>query len=475
MTPRRTIILLTALLVSSLARAEIEFPAPWFEDFKDTASDAELHRFLREMPKGGDLHHHTTGSGLAEWWLELALDAERDGVFYRTRTRIENCGYGSDEYGGAPKLLLFYTISERQWSELPECEQREFRRFSELDEVQRQAWLDGIRLNQAHEGRDEFFEAHWSRIGALSNNVEFVAEIIARNMIAFGAEGLLYLEAQVPVFGFVDRDGAPMSPDAVLQVYRDRIAQADVVASGVTLRMQISLLRFLPNAEHVLGILWRIAARHPDVVAINMVGREDNDKGYPLRFLDTARALRREYSGVRLSIHAGEVDEPNDHIRDTLLLGAERIGHGVNLITQPDVMLYMRDRHLVEINLISNLLLEYVDDYDTHPFPEYLRFGIPVALSTDDRGMWDSTMTDEFFVAVKEFDLSWQEIVSLSRNSIRHSFLEEAPRTEMLAELDRRLAAFEATFTSEGLAGVESEAPTRYRGFICRRYDLCQP
>jgi adenosine deaminase CECR1 len=36
---------------------------------------------------------------------------------------------------------------------------------------------------------------------------------------------------------------------------------------------------------------------------------------------------------VRLSIHAGEVDEPNDHVRDTLLLGADRIGHGVNLIT----------------------------------------------------------------------------------------------------------------------------------------------
>ena len=55
----------------------------------------------------------------------------------------------------------------------------------------------------------------------------------------------------------------------------------------------------------------------------------------------------------------------------------------------------------MEINLISNLLLEYVSDYDAHPFPEYLRTGIPVALSTDDRGMWDSTMTDEFFVAVK--------------------------------------------------------------------------
>ena len=39
----------------------------------------------------------------------------------------------------------------------------------------------------------------------------------------------------------------------------------------------------------------------------------------------------------------------------------------------------------MEINLISNLLLEYVSDYDAHPFPEYLRTA-SVALSTDDRG-----------------------------------------------------------------------------------------
>ena len=40
--------------------------------------------------------------------------------------------------------------------------------------------------------------------------------------------------------------------------------------------------------------------------------------------------------------HGGEVDEPNRHVRDTLLLGATRIGHGTNLITDPDTLLLMR-------------------------------------------------------------------------------------------------------------------------------------
>ena len=189
------------------------------------------------------------------------------------------------------------------------------------------------------------------------------------------------METQTLVHGFKSPTGEPISPEAVADIYRARLAQKDAKATGVEVRFQLSLLRFSPNAEEALEVLYRFVASHPDFVGVNMVGREDNDKGYPLRFLETYRKLRRQISGVHLAIHAGEVDEPNRHIRDTLLLGAERIGHGVNLISDPEMMILMRDnRYLVEINLISNLLLEYVSDYSQHPFPEYLRIGIPLSL-----------------------------------------------------------------------------------------------
>ena len=178
---------------------------------------------------------------------------------------------------------------------------------------------------------------------------------------------------------------------------------------------------------------------------------------------------------MQLSIHAGEVDEPNYHVRDTLLLGADRIGHGVNLITDPDTMRLMRHGpYMVEINLISNLLLEYIDDYAQHPFPEYLRIGIPVALSTDDRGMWDSTMTDEFFVAVREFNLSWDEIKQLSENSLKYSFASEEEKSRLLATYRDRIAKFERRMSRQGLSGLKKK-PSPKRKFICRRYQLCSP
>jgi adenosine deaminase CECR1 len=268
-------------------------------------------------------------------------------------------------------------------------------------------------------------------------------------------------------------DGTPIDQEEVVDILRERLAAADARATGVTVRFQISVLRFLPNAEEILRDVYKFVHDHSDLfVAVNMVGREDNDKGYPLRFLDTYREMRRQYSGVKLSIHAGEVDEPNDHVRDTLLLGADRIGHGNNLITDDDTMRLMRHGpYLIEINLISNLLLSYVSDYSEHPFPEYLRTGIPVALSTDDRGMWDSTMTDEFFVAVKEFNLSWDEIRQLSRNSLQYAFVRSEEKSRLLQEFSSRMTKFESSMQKYGLGRVGEMPATRQ--FVCDRYQLC--
>jgi len=95
-----------------------------------------------------------------------------------------------------------------------------------------------------------------------------------------------------------------------------------------------------------------------------------------------------------------------------------------------------------------------------------------VALSTDDRGMWDSNLTDEYYVAVKEFNLSWNELVQLGRNSLSYSFLDAATKARLLADYERRVAAFAEGFRREGWAALRNTRPETY-GFICRRYQVC--
>jgi adenosine deaminase CECR1 len=465
-----------ALLLCLVAPAPTASAAQrWFEDVKQTATPAQLYQFLYALPKGGDLHNHLPGSVRSEWFWDAAMAEGARGYRYYTRVRIGNCApYGHDEYGGSKALLLFKDIGELRFGTLDACGQSEFKRLEELDPSEKQAWLDSMRLDQPYEGRDEFFEAIWERIGDLMKNPHLICDVLVRNMQAFGAEGVVYLETQQGVDGTVRPDGSPYSADEAVAIFRQCLASPPARATGVEVRFQNALLRFTPNAEQRLRDLYAVNDRYRDLyVGINMVGREDNGKGYPLRFLPVLRELRHRYPDINLSIHAGETDEPDHHVRDTLLLGAQRIGHGVNLIRDPETMVLMRNGpYLVEINLISNLLLGYVSDYSQHPFPEYLRVGIPVALSTDDRGMWDSNMTDEFYVAVKEFNLSWEEVVKLGRNSLQYSFLDAATKQRLLVDYDKRIAAFESRFRTQGWSALRDVRPVSY-GFLCRHYQPC--
>ncbi len=459
---------LACLLIAQSATAD------WFDDLKHDGDAETLYRTLYYMPKGGDLHNHLSGSNYSEWLYELALDESKRGYRYYTKIRIENCvGYGSNAYGRNPYYLMFRTIMEVEFNELGDCEKKEYKRLEELDDEEKSGWLNSIRLDKPYEGRDEFFGTHWPRMNSLGSNPWLQAETLYKNMQAFGDEGLSYLETQVSVGGFRNPDGTPIEPQRAVDILRERLQQDDAIATGVAVRFQVSILRFLPQAEDMLRYVYKFVHDQGDLfVAVNMVGREDNDKGYPRRFLSTLRELRQQFSGVKLSIHAGEVDEPNSHVRDTLLLGADRIGHGNNLITDDDTMLLMRHGpYLIEINLISNLLLNYVSDYSEHPFPEFLRTGIPVALSTDDRGMWDSTMTDEFFVAVTEFNLSWQEIKMLSRNSLEYSFAQPELKESLLEDFDDRMQKFERQMEKYGVERLGPMPETRQ--FVCNRYQLC--
>ena len=446
----------------------------WFEQLKATATPEQLYRFLYALPKGGDLHDHLPGGSRTEWVLESALAQGANGYRYYTRVRVPGCApYGANDFAGDRETLLFRNIQESRYRALSACEQAGFKPLADLDARERAAWLDSQRLEQPHEGRDEFFNAHFARIGDILYNPWLVADQMLKNMEMFGAEGVRYLELMLYLDGMMRADGTPMPGDEVAAIYRAALASPRAKATGVTVRLQDTVLRFAKDAEDQVRRSYATVDRYRDLyVAVNLVGREDDDKGHPLRFLPVMRELRHKYPEVNLAIHAGEVDEPNHHVRDTLLLGATRIGHGVNLITDPETLLLMRKgAYLVEINLVSNLLLEYVSDYSQHPFGEYLRLGIPVALSTDDRGMWDSNMTDEYFVAVREFNLSWNELVQLGRNSLRFAFVDAATKARLLADYEQRIAAFEAAFGKDGWKALEAVKPETY-GFVCRRHRI---
>jgi adenosine deaminase CECR1 len=179
------------------------------------------------------------------------------------------------------------------------------------------------------------------------------------------------------------------------------------------------------------------------------VGREDNPAGRPKRFVKVIEGLRQQYPDVLLSLHAGESSERDTSVVETLALGASRIGHGINAHLDPRAMERLASgRTLIEMSLISNQRLGYVKDLSLHPFPLYLRKGIPVCLNTDDLGILDSNLTDEYLAAISLFDLTWAEVVQIGRWSLEFSFAEPPLKQQLLARFDANVRRFEQEYSA---------------------------
>lgn len=440
-----------------------------FETMKREATPEQLYRFLYAMPKGGDLHHHLGGGFLPHMWWAIATDRQRNGGqrFY-TRYRITSRQpHPLLNQPGVSHVFLWRTLNEKNFRSLGEEFQRDLKPLEELDENERKAWMSAVVLDEKGEGRDEFFEYHWTRLGDLLSSIHVMSELTVENMKRFGAEGVRYLEIQRGAFGYRDADGEQISAEEADDYWEARLAEKDALATGVTVRWQGIVLRFADDAEVMVRRYFaHMDTRRNHWVGINMAGREDDNRGYPRRFTKVYDEMLRRYPGIGISIHAGEAEKPDRHIRDTLRLGATRIGHGINLIRDEDTFLRMRDsRFVVEINLISNELLGYVPDPSQHPFPVYLRQGVPCCLNTDDRGMWDSNFTDEVFVAVSRFHLSWEEVVQLARTSYAHCFAEPELKASLTSAFESDLNAFAKQFSEANWQKVCDSVPAITHGY----------
>ena len=171
------------------------------------------------------------------------------------------------------------------------------------------------------------------------------------------------------------------------------------------------------------------------------------------------------------------------HIRQAVeLAGAERIGHGVDLMQEDDaqgLLKEMKQKHvMVEINLSSNEAILGVKGAD-HPFPIYFAAGAPVALSTDDEGVSRIDLTNEYVRAALDYKLSFRELKTLARTGLEHSFLAgddlwawpddlevaKKPCEEETLGSDAPSAACKAFLDSSEKATAQWELERRFRAF----------
>lgn len=192
----------------------------------------------------------------------------------------------------------------------------------------------------------------------------------------------------------------------------------------------------LPAADATLEIATKL--RPDGLVGFGLGGPEI---GVPRpQFAPHFRAAIAE--GLHSVPHAGESTGPAT-IWDALEhLGAERIGHGISAADDPRLMQHLAERNIsLEICPTSNVCTKSVPSLAEHPLPALVAAGVPVSINSDDPPMFSTTLNHEYEVAAELLGVGRSGVTELARSAVQASFLDDAGRRLLLAEIDDYEAA----------------------------------
>lgn len=405
-----------------------------------------LYAFLRRMPKGGDLHSHLSGAVYAESIIRWAAE---DGLCIDQKT-FQASPMPCDALAGRPEAKQAFKDSILYRSIID-------------------AWSMRNWQYSGQNGHDHFFDTFEKfDIATKKRRGDMLAEVAGR--AAAGRVG--YLELMITPEGDSigdlavrtgwDDDFDRMRSKLLAQGMKDILAavknemdQAETVLKqqlkcggeksdpgcGVAIRYLYQVLRGLPREIVFAQIFagFELVAADPRFVGLNLVMPEDADIpmadfSLHMRMLDYFHTL---YPRAKLTLHGGELapgltppEGLRFHVRDSVREAhADRIGHGVDILHEEGCFDLLREmarrRILVEILLTSNDVILGVRGKE-HPLNTYIRYGVPVALATDDEGVARSEMTREYQRAVLDQGLGYLQLKRMARNSLEYAFIEGA-------------------------------------------------
>lgn len=129
------------------------------------------------------------------------------------------------------------------------------------------------------------------------------------------------------------------------------------------------------------------------------------------RFSEAFKQARM--SGFETLAHAGEGTTP-DEVKDVLrYLEPSRIGHGVSAAEDEDCLKQIRERKIpLEVCPWSNIALGHYSEAN-HPLPRLIESGVPVVICSDDPGIFDKTLLDNYELAQK-LGVSQEQLKSMA-------------------------------------------------------------
>lgn len=190
---------------------------------------------------------------------------------------------------------------------------------------------------------------------------------------------------------------------------------------GVSMGLVPDISREMRPVEESLQVAeWAAKNMANGVIALGLGGPEvDNPPELYQAVFERAKML-----GVPSLPHAGETEGAQSIWGAINALSAERIGHGVRCLEDPELVNLLREHQIpLDVSPTSNVCLGVVPSLAEHPLPLLLDAGLYVTINSDDPPMFDTTLTDEYLHIVETFNFDKAQIKQFVINGIRASLL----------------------------------------------------
>jgi adenosine deaminase len=242
-------------------------------------------------------------------------------------------------------------------------------------------------------------------------------------------DGGRWLEIQVDPSGYAARFGG-------ITAFTDLVLDAVGAASDST-GLGIAVVIAANRTRHPLDArtLARLARQYADRGVVGFGLSNDERRGVTEDFAPAFRIAER--AGLMLVPHGGELAGPPSVRTCVESLHADRLGHGVRSVEDPDLLAQIVDADIaLEICPVSNVALGVYSDLTSVPLPELLAAGATIALGADDPLLFGSQLAAQYATMRAAHALTDATLAELARMSVRASRAPESLRTTVLAEVD---------------------------------------
>jgi aminodeoxyfutalosine deaminase len=290
------------------------------------------------------------------------------------------------------------------------------------------------------------FGAAYGKISRLVTNGDDLLALIEGLAEALAASAVRYAEVTVTPLTHLRNGLRPDELADALSLGRARAARDRDVELGWIFDVSGDLGP--PAAADTL--CWVLGHQPPGTVGFGLGGPER----------DVPRAAFRDAfeqavaAGLHSVPHAGETEGPHSVWSALRELKAERIGHGISSVTDPRLLEHLAASGVaLEVCPTSNACTGAAT-IENHPLPALLRAGVRVSLATDNPGLFDTSLNNEYLLCHHALRLSRAQLVRLARTGAEAAFCSPAQRRRILDEID--------AFAHQTAASVNADRPDQH-------------